>query len=94
MVELHRLWSLGGWSFWQQLSGKMTRTRQQSLLISTLRAVTVVRIFFNRHPPNEQSALADAIMGMYQVDASPENVDLEDDEEEERMSAWVNSLTI
>ena len=34
------------------------------------------------------------IMGMYQVDTSPENVTLDDDEEEERMSAWVNSLTI
>ena len=43
---------------------------------------------------DEQSDLADAIMSMYQVDTSPENVDLEDDEEEERMSAWVNSLTI
>ena len=43
---------------------------------------------------DEQSDLADAIMGMYQVDASPENVDLEDDEEEERMSTWVHSLTI
>ena len=43
---------------------------------------------------DEQSDLADAIMGMYQVDTSPENADLEDDEEEERMSAWVNSLTI
>ena len=43
---------------------------------------------------DEQSDLADAIMGMYQVDTSPENVDLEDDEKEERMSAWVNSLTI
>ena len=53
-----------------------------------------MRIFFNQHSPNEQSDLADAIMGMYQVDTSPENVDLEDDEEEERMSAWVNSLTI
>ena len=42
----------------------------------------------------EQSDLVDAIMGMYQVDTSPENVDLEDDEEEERMSTWVNSLTI
>ena len=29
----------------------------------------------------EQSDLTDAIMGMYQVDTSPENVDLEDDEE-------------
>jgi len=29
-----------------------------------------------------------------QVDTSPENVDLEDDEEEECMSQWVNSLTI
>ena len=43
---------------------------------------------------HEQSGLVDAIMGMYQVDTSPENVDLEDDEEEERMSTWVNSLTI
>ena len=43
---------------------------------------------------DEQSDLADAIMGMYQVDKSPGNLDLEDDEEEERMSAWVNSLTI
>ena len=43
---------------------------------------------------DEQSDLADAIMGMYQVDTSPENVDLEDDEQKERMSTWVNSLTI
>jgi len=43
---------------------------------------------------DEHSDLADAIMGMYQVDTSPENVDLGDDEEEERMSTWVNSLTI
>ena len=43
---------------------------------------------------DEQSDLVDAIMGMYQVDTSPENVDLEDDEEEERMSTRVNSLTI
>ena len=43
---------------------------------------------------DEQSDLADAIMGMYQVDTSPENLHLEDDEEEERMSTWVNSLTI
>jgi len=43
---------------------------------------------------DEQSDLVDAIMGMYQVDTSPENVDLEDDEEEERISTWVNSLTI
>ena len=42
---------------------------------------------------DEQSHLVDAIMGMYQVDTSPENVDLEDNEEEERMSTWVNSLT-
>jgi len=40
---------------------------------------------------DEQSDLVDAIMGMYQIDASPENLDLEDDEEEERMSTWVNS---
>jgi len=43
---------------------------------------------------DEQSDLVDAIMGMYQVDTSPENVDLEDDEEEEPMFMWVNSLTI
>jgi len=43
---------------------------------------------------DEQSDLADAMMGMYQLDTSPEKVDVEDDEEEERMSAWVNSLTI
>jgi len=42
---------------------------------------------------DEQSNLVGAIMGMYQVDTSPENVDLEDNEEEERMSTWVNSLT-
>ena len=50
--------------------------------------------FFQTAPPKWASDLADAIMGMYQVDTSPENVDLEDDEEEERMSALVNSLTI
>jgi len=33
-------------------------------------------------------------MDMYQVDTSPENVDLEDDEEDERMYTWANSLTI
>jgi len=43
---------------------------------------------------NEKSDLEDAILGMYQVDTSPENVRLEDDEEEERMSTWVNSFTI
>ena len=43
---------------------------------------------------DEQSDLVDAIVGMYQVDTSPENVDLEDHEDEERMSTWVNSLTI
>jgi len=43
---------------------------------------------------DEQSDLVDAIIGMYQVDTSPENVDLEDDEEEERLSTWVHSLTI
>ena len=43
---------------------------------------------------DEQSDLVDAILGMYQVDTFPENVRLEDDEEEERMSTWVNSLTI
>jgi len=49
MVELHRLWSLGGTSFWQQLSGKATHLRQQSPFTWTSRAV--VRIFFNQHPP-------------------------------------------
>ena len=34
---------------------------------------------------DEPSDLVDAILGMYQVDTSPENVHLEDDEEEERM---------
>jgi len=43
---------------------------------------------------DEQSNLADAIMGIYQVDTSPENVYLEDDEQEERISTWVNSLTM
>jgi len=40
---------------------------------------------------DEQSDLVDAIMGMYQLDTSS---DVEDEEKEERMSAWVNSLTI
>jgi len=43
---------------------------------------------------DEQSDLADAIMDMHQVDTSSENVDLDDDEEEEHMFTWVNSLTI
>jgi len=43
---------------------------------------------------DEQNDLADAIMSMYQVDTSTEKLDLEDDEEEERMSTWVNNLTI
>jgi len=43
---------------------------------------------------HEHSDLVDAIMGMYQIDKSPEIVDLEDHEDEERMSTWVNSLTI
>jgi len=43
---------------------------------------------------DEQSDLANAIMGMYQVDTSPENVGVEIEEEEEQMSGWVNSLTI
>jgi len=43
---------------------------------------------------DEQSDLVDAIMGMYPVDTSPQNLDLEDDQEEEHMSTWVNSLTI
>jgi len=30
MVQLPRLWSLDGMNFWQQLSGKATRLRQQS----------------------------------------------------------------
>jgi len=40
---------------------------------------------------DEQSDLVDAIMGMYQLDTSS---DVEDEEKEERMSTWVNSLTI
>ena len=43
---------------------------------------------------DEQSDLVDAIMGMYQLDTSSENTDVEDEEKEERMSTWVNSLTI
>jgi len=39
------------------------------------------------------SDLVDAIMGMYQVDTSPENIDAEIEEEQDRMSGWVNSLT-
>ena len=35
--------------------------------------------------------LVDAIMGMYQLDTSS---DVQDEEKEERMSTWVNSLTI
>ena len=41
-----------------------------------------------------QSDFADTIMGMYQLDTSSENADVEDEEKEERMSTWVNSLTI
>ena len=40
---------------------------------------------------DEQSDLVDAIMGMYQLDTSS---DVQDEEKEERMSTWVNSLTI
>jgi len=40
---------------------------------------------------DEQSDLVDAIMGMYQLETSS---DVEDEEKEERMSTWVNSLTI
>ena len=40
---------------------------------------------------DEQSDLVDAIMGMYQLDTSSH---VEDEEKEERMSTWVNSLTI
>ena len=43
---------------------------------------------------DEPSDLAEAIMSIYQVDTSPENVDVEIEEEEERMSGWINSLTI
>ena len=43
---------------------------------------------------DEQSDLVDAIMGMYQLDKSSENADVEDEEKEELMSTWVNSLTI
>jgi len=41
-----------------------------------------------------QSDFADTIMGMYQLDTSSENADVEDEEKEERMSTWVNSLSI
>ena len=41
---------------------------------------------------DEQSDLLDAIMGMYRLDTSSENADVEDEEKEERMSTWVNSL--
>jgi len=40
------------------------------------------------------SDLVDVIMGMYQLDTSSENADVEDEEKEEHMSTWVNSLTI
>jgi len=40
---------------------------------------------------DEQSDLVDTIMGMYQLDTSSH---VEDEEKEERMSTWVNSLTI
>jgi len=43
---------------------------------------------------DEQRDLVDAIICVYQVDTSPENEDSEDDEEQERMSTWVNILTI
>jgi len=33
MVQVHRLWSLDSTTFWQQLSGKATRLRQQSPFI-------------------------------------------------------------
>ena len=42
---------------------------------------------------DEQSDLIDTIMGMYQLDINSSS-DVEDEEKEERMSTWVNSLTI
>ena len=42
---------------------------------------------------DEQSDLVDAIMGMYQLEKNSSS-DVEDEEKEERMSTWVNSLTI
>jgi len=43
---------------------------------------------------DEQSDLADAIMGMYQLDTSSENADVDDEKKQGRMSTWVKSLTI
>ena len=42
---------------------------------------------------DEQSDLVDVIMGMYQLEKNSSS-DVEDEEKEERMSTWVNSLTI
>jgi len=42
---------------------------------------------------DEQSDLVDTIMGMYQLEINSSS-DVEDKEKEERMSTWVNSLTI
>ena len=42
---------------------------------------------------DEQSDLMDVIMGMYQLEINSSS-DVEDEEKEERMSTWVNSLTI
>jgi len=43
---------------------------------------------------DEQSDLTHAIMCMYQFETSSENADVDDEEKEERMSTWVNCLTI
>jgi len=43
---------------------------------------------------DEQSDLADAIMGMYQLDTSSEHADVDDEKKQGRMSTWVKSLTI
>ena len=56
MVELNRLWSLGGRSCWQQLSVQMTRLRQQFPLTSR----AVVRMFFNLHPPPDCAIVSSA----------------------------------
>ena len=50
----------------------------------------------NLHPGCTQplNHLADEIMGMYQLDTFSENADVDDEEKHERMSTWVNSLTI
>jgi len=43
---------------------------------------------------DEQSDLVDAIMSMYQVQTSPENADVEEEDKEGHMSWWIHSLTM